>query len=305
LNNIQIRNINTESDLEEFTEFFNLAHADYPEYNDLTTDIIREHVFDAPDFVVGSNFLALDGSRIVGRGRADFIDNSSTIIIRVLPEFRNTYGIEEMLYDAMMNYLAPNDLKIHRTTILSQFKKDIAFFESKNFKEKNRQYTMNRDMSQPVEKPVFSDGMNVRTPDLKKEYDAVKAVLVNGFSNGVDDTAELEIYFDKFTKRNFSQESVLTVGNSNGALVGICVASIHPAIEDKGVIPWLAVLKEYRGKGLGKALLLAGLERFKGMEKIKKAELCVDLDNPNALKLYKGVGFEVVTETVMLEKKID
>ena len=70
------------------------------------------------------------------------------------------------------------------------------------------------------------------------------------------------------------------------------------------VLPWLAVLKGHRGKGLGKALLLSGLEWFSVQEGIKKAELAVDLDNPNALKLYKGIGFEVITESIMLEKKL-
>ena len=83
---ITIRNINKEKDLENFVEYQNLAHADYPGYQDLTVKVAKQYIFDAEDFDVKGNFLALEGPRIIGRGRGDVHANFGTMIINVLPE---------------------------------------------------------------------------------------------------------------------------------------------------------------------------------------------------------------------------
>ena len=117
---ITIRNINKETDLESFIEFYNLAHADYPEFKTLTIEIARQYLFDAPDFNVKGNYLALDGSRIVGRGRVDIRAGTGSIIITVRLELRHT-GIEDLLYDAIIEHLAAKNVKVIWANILSQF----------------------------------------------------------------------------------------------------------------------------------------------------------------------------------------
>lgn len=301
---VTIRNINREADLENFVKFYNLAYADYPRHKDLTVEFVKKYIFDAPDFDEDANFLALEGSQIVGRSRADIHGNAASIIVGVLPELRYS-GIEDGLFDAVMDYLAPKKLEIARTSILAQFTESFEYYKAKGFAEKKRQYAMSRDINLPIEAPELPDDIIIEMPDLEKENDAVKDTIDRGFADTMDDTAEMMIYYDKFTERDyFSSEGILVARGPDGNIIGICIGAVHPAMDDSGFIPWLAVLKEHRGKGLGKALLLSSLEWFKTMEKIKKSELSVDLDNPNALKLYKGIGYEVITETILLEKKL-
>ena len=181
------------------------------------------------------------------------------------------------------------------------------FYLEKAFVEKNRMYAMSRDMSLPVEKPELPEGIIIEMPDLEKEHEAVRDTIDIGFTDTMDDTttAEMMEQYDNFTKADyFSPEGILVARGPDGNIIGICIGAIPPAMVDSGFIPWLAVLKEHRGKGLGKALLLSSLEWFKGMENINKSELSVDLDNPNALKLYKDIGYEVITETILFEKKL-
>ncbi len=301
---ITIRNINKETDLESFIEFYNLAHADYPEHQDLTVEIAKQYIFDAPNFDVEGNFLALDGSRIIGKARADIRAGIGSISICILPELRFT-GIEDQLYEAIMNYLAHKDVNKVWALILSQFEKEANFYKSKGFQDKNRMYDMVRDMGLPVEASKLPDGIIIDVPDLEKEYDAVRETIVKGFAESTDDIAEMMEQYDSFTKKDyFSKDGIFAARDSDGNILGICVAATHPAMKDKGFIPWLTVLKEARGKGIGKALLLSSLEWFSDMDNIKKADLAVDLDNPRALELYKGIGFEVVTEMVQYEKKL-
>jgi mycothiol synthase len=74
--------------------------------------------------------------------------------------------------------------------------------------------------------------------------------------------------------------------------------------EGKGQIFMLGVDPDYRGRGVGKAVLLAGLLYLKE-EGFQVAELTVDSENQAACFLYSSVGFEVVDSTLWYETKIN
>jgi ribosomal protein S18 acetylase RimI-like enzyme len=71
----------------------------------------------------------------------------------------------------------------------------------------------------------------------------------------------------------------------------------------KGRIHMVGVLPEYRGQGLGKKVLVSGIQALqkKGSEVI---ELTVDKDNAPACSLYSTLGFKIVTKSFWYEKKI-
>ena len=56
----------------------------------------------------------------------------------------------------------------------------------------------------------------------------------------------------------------------------------------------LAVLPEYRGRGIASALLKASIEKARKMG--KPAGLLVDKDNTRARRLYESIGFEQIGE---------
>lgn len=66
----------------------------------------------------------------------------------------------------------------------------------------------------------------------------------------------------------------------------------------------LGVAPDYRGKGIGKKLVLAGLARIrrKGLQVV---ELTVDSENKAAYALYQSIGFEVQTNTFWYEKVVN
>jgi mycothiol synthase len=73
---------------------------------------------------------------------------------------------------------------------------------------------------------------------------------------------------------------------------------------NKGHIYMLGVDPDYRGKGIGKRALLAGLAhlRSKGME---VAELTVDSENVAGCALYESVGFKISATSAWYEKGLD
>ncbi len=74
--------------------------------------------------------------------------------------------------------------------------------------------------------------------------------------------------------------------------------------ERKGRIFMLGVDPDYRGREVGKKVLLAGLARLKS-KSLQVAELTVDSENKAACALYKSVGFKVQTRSLWYEKVIN
>jgi mycothiol synthase len=73
--------------------------------------------------------------------------------------------------------------------------------------------------------------------------------------------------------------------------------------EGAGRIYMLGVDPDYRGRGSGKQLLLAGLSYLK-RKGLRVVELTVDSENKVACALYKSVGFKLWTSSLWYEKRL-
>jgi mycothiol synthase len=71
-----------------------------------------------------------------------------------------------------------------------------------------------------------------------------------------------------------------------------------------GRIYMLGVDPDYRGRGLGRQLLLAGISCLK-RKGLRVVELTVDSQNEVACALYKSVGFNPWTSSLWYEKRLD
>lgn len=72
---------------------------------------------------------------------------------------------------------------------------------------------------------------------------------------------------------------------------------------DKGRIYMLGVNPDYRGKGIGKEVLLAGLSYLKS-NGVAIVELTVDSENKAACALYRSAGFQIETMNLWYEKAL-
>ena len=72
----------------------------------------------------------------------------------------------------------------------------------------------------------------------------------------------------------------------------------------EGRIYMIGVAPDYRGRGAGKKLLLAGLTHLKN-KGVRVAGLFVDSENKAACAVYKSIGFKVQTSSLWYEKVID
>lgn len=93
-----------------------------------------------------------------------------------------------------------------------------------------------------------------------------------------------------------------------GEVVGECWSWIESdqlleGRERRGEVWCLCVHPRHRGRGLGRALLLTGVERLRqgGM---RSASLCVDGANPRARRLYESVGLQQDNEQKWYRKEL-
>lgn len=73
-------------------------------------------------------------------------------------------------------------------------------------------------------------------------------------------------------------------------IVAYCWTMDHPIDKEKASIHMMGVDPGYRGRGLGRAILVAAIEHLV-KRGVKEVELSVDSRNPAAKRLYRSVGF--------------
>ncbi len=104
-----------------------------------------------------------------------------------------------------------------------------------------------------------------------------------------------------------TEDVVLTCDGDK--IIGYCWTGVTydggVASEDrKGRIYMMGTDPDYRGKGVGKKVLLAGLAHLKS-KGLQIAGLTVDSENKVAYELYRSVGFQVQTSTLWYEKVLN
>jgi mycothiol synthase len=90
---------------------------------------------------------------------------------------------------------------------------------------------------------------------------------------------------------NLCRPDVVVFINKSQRKVGYCWTMDHPTNMEKGWIRMMGVNPTYRGRGLGRAILVAGIEHLR-KRGIKEIELLVDSRNQSAKRLYRSVGFK-------------
>lgn len=95
-----------------------------------------------------------------------------------------------------------------------------------------------------------------------------------------------------FVGHNIAQNNPQLIANINEKIVGWCdISPKHQPIYAHSAVLGMGVLPNYRGHGIGTALMDAALK--KAFEKnIVRIELAVFVDNLNAIRLYEQFGFQ-------------
>jgi SAM-dependent methyltransferase/ribosomal protein S18 acetylase RimI-like enzyme len=128
-----------------------------------------------------------------------------------------------------------------------------------------------------------------------------------GFITGSEDTSKLlkEIYRKKLLK--FGKTIFLKALRKPGIIRSIYQSFRYPDLTQKKVkaeLLSIAVIEEYRDKGIGKELVRVLIEHFKGLG-ISKFKVSVDQRLPGADEFYKALGFKLIGSIEIYNKKLD
>lgn len=240
-----------------------------------------------------ANLRDLDGNAGVMIGRAAVHPPNPEGIafgaVAVHPDYRNR-GLGRALYglvEQQAQAWAVKELNIEgnqRHTLLREF------LARRGFEFNRYSWEMLLPSDYPVPAAEWPGGFSVRTFVRGQDEQLYYQVLNEGFA---DHFAHSEVPFSQIlywiNMPSFNPDGVF-FAFAGEQPAGICVAIVHSDDRDEGWIEDLAVLPAYRRGGVGRALLLTGVNWLR--QRVSKVKLGVEGKNGKALPLYTSVGFQ-------------
>ncbi len=234
-------------------------------------------------------WVVVDGGRIVGVGRAhvegdcaELEDDSC-----VHPEARGR-GVGTMLVERLEEWgRERGSARIRAGVVTSDGR---ALLEGRGYRLVRHFWRMETRLAEaPAERPV--EGVTVRPYRPGEDDRGLHAALEEGFADHWEQVpTPFEEWLERTTSRADYDPALWVVAEADGAIVGAAIAF---GLRDFGWILSLAILKPWRGRGLGLALLeRAFAECFaRGFTRVG---LEVDAANETgATRLYERAGMAV------------
>ena len=144
---------------------------------------------------------------------------------------------------------------------------------------------LRRSLADPVPAAAIPAGLHL-VPFGPANGPALHALLELAYRDGFGSVANFETWWPWLTKdEEFDPALCFVLSDANSRPAGFCQCWTSGFIKD------LVVHPDWRGRGVGEALLLMALAAF-AARGLPHAELKVDSDNLQALRLYHRVGFQ-------------
>lgn len=222
--------------------------------------------------------------------------------IMVHPSYRHQ-GLESSLLDWAKTYVQttrPDPLiPVHVRVVVNQDRREEqAVYESHGFRQTRWFQDLQRPLSLPLEAPQMPPGFGMQRADSFQAEDWVALFNDTFIDHWHFVPLTLAQYQHRLQSPTYQPDLAWVAVADDGTLVGFCTA--HISQEDnarhqrqEGWITLLGTRRGYRRQGLGRAMLLYGLQQLQAAG-LDTALIGVDRDNPNHAKtLYESVGFAI------------
>jgi len=246
-----------------------------------------------------------EDKKIVGYGhldRTDLVAGPSGELV-VHPEFRKK-GIATQLISEMKKLINGQQLRLwsHGDTLIAK-----KFAEKLGFRSNRSVIQMRRSLFSPIETFTLPNNFSIREFNPASDIDKFLKLNKECFIDLPDQSSwtkkDLEL---RIAENWFSTAGFALLENSEKNVIGFCWTKVHGhdhkgEIDDHhthidhghdpiGELYVLGVHPSEQGKGLGKALLLWGLNHLR-RNGLDSAMLYVDSENKKAIKMYEDLGF--------------
>ena len=178
---------------------------------------------------------------------------------------------------------------------------DIDFLLNNGFALYQRQYVMQRDLTAPLLELPSPENVTIRRWRMETQADqaAYIAAFNRCFPAHPKSREDLQYFMQS---PGWSVGTAIAAFDAYDNLVASVLSYWDPATRN-GVTDDVFVLPEWRGRGLAKYLVNAGLA-YQREHGIVQATLEVLAGNPPALRVYRANGYIIVNEEVLLGRYI-
>jgi mycothiol synthase len=172
-------------------------------------------------------------------------------------------------------------------------------------------YEMRMELDAPIPAPEIPEGIAIRTFDRDRDALAVHAALTEAFAEHWGRAMNVPPPFDRWLHEDIEGESsgfdagLWFVGLDGEEVIGaVCCRASTPKAPDAGSVESLGVRSAWRGRGIGRALLLAAFGELQHRG-IHAVDLGVDSENQTgATRLYEQVGMRIIRRAEWWEKEL-
>lgn len=256
--------------------------------------------------------------QLVGWGQLAIPEHSPTVDgrfwLRVHPQARNGTLEPQIIAWATARVQEVGQERQQSAQLLTGARTDqqdrLALLSEHGFTPARYFFTMRRSLEAPVEQPQVPLGFTIRP-----------------FQPGPDDDAWIELgnlaFRDHWNHHDATREDLQhelaaphfrpdlyqLATAADGTFAAYCQCEIMLELNERlgraeGFVLGLGTHPNFRQLGLGRALLLIGLEQLKAAG-MQTALISVDAENASgALKLYESVGFQTFETWIMLHKPL-
>lgn len=186
----------------------------------------------------------------------------------------------------------------------------IAILQQNGFAADRYFLTMQRSLEEPLAEPQFPAGFTVRSVIAEQDAEAWVEMHNQSF---IDHWNHHDFTVEEFkhwsTDPDYRPELDLVAIALDGTFASYCYCGIYPednkrSGRQEGWVGLLGTRRGFRRLGLGKAMLLSGMQKLLAAG-MKIAKIGVDYDNPNGARLlYESVGFRKLHTNVSYYKEI-
>ena len=176
--------------------------------------------------------------------------------------------------------------------------------ERRGFALVRSSYRMALELAEPTPEPVWPDGVEARAFEPGDEQ-----VFYDLHQEAFKDSWEpIEETYDEWAHQFLAPEvlapALWTLAVVGDEPAGVAICHPHAVASELGWVHVLGVRKSFRGRGLGRALLLHAFAQFRRLG-LTRAGLGVDATSPTgANRLYESAGMHVSAQFAIYEKAV-
>lgn len=238
-------------------------------------------------------FLAFNGKKLAGLATSminPVYSDQATLNVVVSPEYRNK-GLGSILYDKIYEFANMKDVKVVEGFVKKRLTNGVEFAEKRGFNPSMYSWEMEL-LLDDIDFIFDGDlGLNFRKANKEDELN-YKKIIYDAFADKLGDDSLMQTLKDS--------SIIIYILEKENKAIGSVTVQLRKNLSLAYCYD-IAILKEYRGQGLGSYLLKLCIKELKGYN-VDKVSLLVTGENKKALQLYRKIGFKEIDIDLIMTK---